>query len=204
MQKFGHFFEIIYFYFYKYLFALLNILSLFQDKKDNLWLGLDIGVSHVNLSSRFGTYNDSSGQIGTVYASIIYDNHLYLGTNQGLFIKQKDFDGPFNFIAGTSGQVWKLKMIDNLLFCGHNKGTLIIEDQRIKTRIFDASTVSPASRAASKARNNPPSSRASAWRRKVYSSSTRLATAVFSCMDWSGNGPKSDRKAATIQPERYK
>lgn len=115
-----------------------TILSLFQDKKDNLWLGLDIGVSHVNLSSRFGTYNDSSGQIGTVYASIIYDNHLYLGTNQGLFTKQKDFDGPFNFIAGTSGQVWKLKMIDNLLFCGHNKGTLIIENQRIKTRIFDA------------------------------------------------------------------
>ena len=95
-------------------------------------------VSHVNLSSRFGTYNDSSGQIGTVYASIIYDNHLYLGTNQGLFVKQRDLDGPFNFIAGTSGQVWKLKMIDNLLFCGHNKGTLIIENQRIKTRIFDA------------------------------------------------------------------
>ena len=27
-------------------------------------------------------------------------------------------------------------------------------------------------------------------------------TLVFSCMDWSGSGPNSDRRAATIHPER--
>ena len=30
-----------------------TILSIFQDQKNNLWLGLDIGISHVNLSSKF-------------------------------------------------------------------------------------------------------------------------------------------------------
>ena len=115
-----------------------TVLSLFQDSNYNLWLGLDIGISHINLSSRFRVYNDNSGQIGSVYASIIHDNYLYLGTNQGLFFKPRGFDGPFSFIKGTSGQVWTLKVIDNSLFCGHNKGTLVIENNRIKSKIFNA------------------------------------------------------------------
>ena len=49
-----------------------------------------------------------------------------------------------------------------------------------------------------------PSSRASACFRKVYSSSISAGTLVFSCIDWSGSGPKSDRSAATIQPDRYR
>ena len=115
-----------------------TILSVFQDQKNNLWLGLDIGISHVNLSSRFRVYNDASGQIGTVYASIVHENDLYLGTNQGLFVKARDFDGPFDFVKGTSGQVWSLKLIEDTLFCGHDKGTLIIENRNIKSRFFEA------------------------------------------------------------------
>ena len=115
-----------------------TVLSVFQDSNYDLWLGLDIGISHVNLSSRFRVYNDNSGQIGTVYTSIVHDGFLYLGTNQGLFFKARDYDGPFGFINGTSGQVWNLKVIDGLLFCGHNKGTLIIDKNKIKTEIFNA------------------------------------------------------------------
>lgn len=115
-----------------------TVLSVFQDSNYDLWLGLDIGISHVNLSSRFRVYNDNSGQIGTVYTSIVHDGFLYLGTNQGLFFKARDYDGPFTFINGTSGQVWNLKVIDGLLFCGHNRGTMIIDENEIKTEIFNA------------------------------------------------------------------
>ena len=38
----------------------------------------------------------------------------------------------------TSGQVWNLKVIDGLLFCGHNRGTMIIDENKIKTEIFNA------------------------------------------------------------------
>ena len=115
-----------------------TILSIFQDQKNNLWLGLDIGISHVNLSSKFRVYKDSAGQIGTVYASIVHKNNLYLGTNQGLFVKPRGLDGPFDFVEGTSGQVWTLKVIDEVLFCGHNKGTFIIKNKSIKSEILDA------------------------------------------------------------------
>ena len=72
-----------------------------------------------------------------VYSSIMYDDFLYLGTNQGLFYKRRDSDTNFIFVKGTNGQVWSLKVIDDLLFCGHNSGTFTIKNQKILQKIFD-------------------------------------------------------------------
>jgi len=115
-----------------------TVLSIYEDKKGNLWLGMDIGISHINLSSRFRMYNDAKGQIGTVYTSIVHKGDLYLGTNQGLFVKSRNNSGNFNFIEGTSGQVWTLKAIDGQLFCGHDLGTMIIEKGKVTTKITEA------------------------------------------------------------------
>jgi DNA-binding CsgD family transcriptional regulator/membrane protein implicated in regulation of membrane protease activity len=115
-----------------------TVLSIFEDKKGNLWLGMDIGISHINLSSRFRIYNDAKGQIGTVYTSIVHKGDLYLGTNQGLFVKSRNNSGDFNFIEGTSGQVWTLRVIDGQLFCGHDLGTMIIKKGKVATKIIEA------------------------------------------------------------------
>lgn len=109
-----------------------TILSLFRDKSDNLWLGLDNGISYIEISSPI-TYLNYCYGIETGYASIVYNNILYLGTNQGLFAKKLDqlnnyseTDLKFRLIEGTEGQVWCLKVIDNNLFCGHNNGVFLI------------------------------------------------------------------------------
>jgi len=115
-----------------------TVLSVFEDYQSNLWLGLDIGISHINLSSQFVVYKDTKGAIGTVYTSVVYDDYLYLGTNQGLFYKRRNTDTDFTFVKGTNGQVWNLKIIDNLLFCGHDRGTLIIKNKKVK-QIIDQS-----------------------------------------------------------------
>ena len=65
-----------------------TVLSVFQDSNYDLWLGLDIGISHVNLSSRFRVYNDNSGQIGTVYTSIVHDGFVSRDKS-GLFSSQE-------------------------------------------------------------------------------------------------------------------
>lgn len=106
-----------------------TVLSLFEDSEQNIWLGLDNGINCVNITSPFTIYNDDKGEIGTVYASAIYNNNLYLGTNQGLFVKGLNIDEPFHFIEGTKGQVWCLVKINNTLFCGHNNGTFIVKDR---------------------------------------------------------------------------
>ncbi len=105
-----------------------TVLSLFQDKDNNIWLGLDNGISCVNYSSPFRVYNDTKGVFGTVYASAESDGFLYLGTNQGLYFKKFDSDDDFQPISGTKGQVWVLKKIGGTLFCGHNDGTFIVSN----------------------------------------------------------------------------
>jgi ligand-binding sensor domain-containing protein/DNA-binding CsgD family transcriptional regulator len=109
-----------------------TILSLFTDRSDNLWLGLDNGVDYVNINSPI-TFLQSTDGIGAGYCAIVKDGKLYLGTNQGLFVT--DWHGSeqisnLRLIPGTLGQVWSLEIQDGELLCGHNNGTFVIEDER--------------------------------------------------------------------------
>ncbi len=107
-----------------------TILSVFQDNDDNLWLGLDNGIGVVNMNSRFHEYLDNLGRLGLVYTSKLVDGNLYLGTNQGLFVKRQNSEEDFKLIPGTDGQVWNLEFIDDTLFCGHNSGTFVVSGDR--------------------------------------------------------------------------
>lgn len=107
-----------------------TVLSLFTDENQNLWAGLNSGIDRVDISSPLYFYFDKTGKVGTVFSSIIHQNKIYLGTNQGLFYSEwssgnsklfQSFD--FKLIEGSQGQVWDLSLIDNELLCGHNEGT---------------------------------------------------------------------------------
>ena len=110
-----------------------TVLSVFEDIDSNIWLGLDNGINCINSKSPIKIFNDSRGQLGSVYASSVYNGYLYLGTNQGLFYRDLDnTDKPFTFIKGTQGQVWFLEVISDELFCGHNSGTFLISNNKAK------------------------------------------------------------------------
>ena len=109
-----------------------TILCLFEDLEQNIWLGLDNGINCLNMTSPFKVFNDGDGHLGTIYASAIFKNNLYIGTNQGLFYKSYNSEEEFKFIEGTKGQVWCLNTFDDTLFCGHNDGTFIIEQDKAK------------------------------------------------------------------------
>lgn len=104
-----------------------TILSIFEDKDSNIWLGLDKGVNCINNGSPFLMYKDRNKFSGTVYTAVLFKGVIYLGTNQGLFYKPQDSEGSFTFVNETQGQVWSLQVIDDTLFCGHDSGTLIVE-----------------------------------------------------------------------------
>ncbi|MFT5257449.1 MAG: AraC family chitin signaling transcriptional activator [Arenicella sp.] len=106
-----------------------TILSVFEDVDKNIWLGLDNGINLVNYSSPIKIFINHKDFLGTIYASVMYDGALYLGTNQGLFYKEQNSNNPFTFIKNTQGQVWNLSVIDGTLFCGHDSGTFIINNK---------------------------------------------------------------------------
>lgn len=101
-------------------------LSVFEDKDKNLWVALDNGINCINLQSAVRSFVDDTGFLGTVYASILHNGLLYVGTNQGLFCKAYLSNDDFKFVAGTKGQVWSLYDHGGTLFCGHDSGTYII------------------------------------------------------------------------------
>ncbi|MCD2259439.1 helix-turn-helix and ligand-binding sensor domain-containing protein [Psychroserpens luteolus] len=109
-----------------------TVLSVFEDKNDNIWLGLDNGINCINSSSPFRVYDDKKGQLGAVHAAKVYDDKLYLGTNQGLFVKPLNSLEEFKLVDGTKGQVWCLEVYDNTLFCGHDLGTFVINETGIQ------------------------------------------------------------------------
>lgn len=107
-----------------------TVLSVFEDIDDNIWLGLDNGINTLNNSSPFKIHSNKNDFLGTVYTSIVFNNILYLGTNQGLFFQKMDSDLPFKLIENTQGQVWNLIQIDNSLFCGHDSGIFLIDKEK--------------------------------------------------------------------------
>ena len=106
-----------------------TVLSLFSDAEKNIWVGLDNGLSVININSPFQLFHDNLGKIGTVYTSYQDEDHLYLGTNQGLYFR-KNSEEKFTFLEGTNGQVWSIQEINGDVLCGHNNGTFIIKGEK--------------------------------------------------------------------------
>lgn len=110
-----------------------TVLSVFEDKDDNIWLGLDNGINCININSPVSVYHDDNGSLGTVYTSLIFEDQLFVGTNQGLFKRPLNTPNTdFELIEGSEGQVWTLKEVDGDLLCGHNNGSYLYSDGVLK------------------------------------------------------------------------
>jgi ligand-binding sensor domain-containing protein/DNA-binding CsgD family transcriptional regulator len=110
-----------------------TVLTSFVDSKNNLWLGLDNGITFVNENSPFTFFGVSYG-ISTVYASIVCNNNLYVATNQGVFYHAWNYpfkEENFKLVEGTTGQAWNIQAIDNQIFCAHNRGAFLINNGKL-------------------------------------------------------------------------
>ncbi len=105
-----------------------TILSLHVDRSKNLWLGLDNGIAYLEINSPLEYIGTK--RIGTGYCCRLFKGNLYLGTNQGLYVRPLNIDTPeddFTLIKHTAGQVWTLEEIGGQLLCGHAKGSFLID-----------------------------------------------------------------------------
>lgn len=107
-----------------------TVLAMHVEPDNKVWLGLDNGISFVDLSSHNYFFNDISGRLGAVYDVVKFKDTLYIGSNTGLFYL--DSNNALQFVEGSQGQVWDLEIIEGQLFCGHNNGTYIVEGFTLK------------------------------------------------------------------------
>ncbi len=117
-----------------------NILSIFSDKNENLWLGLDNGIDLIAYNNSIKNIFPENEDRSVGYASIIYNHRLYLGTSTGVYTAKIDSSkdlsftkGNFEFVSNTAGQVWNFSEVNGKLLLGHNKGAFFIQNTEAKS-----------------------------------------------------------------------
>ncbi len=112
-----------------------HVLSVYKDRGNNLWVGLNNGIDYIAINSPFTKLMPDQEQEGTAYAGKIFQEALYLGTSKGAYIRPwKNYYNPleennFKLVKGTEGQVWGLDLVEEDLFMGHHNLGLIINKQ---------------------------------------------------------------------------
>lgn len=105
-----------------------NVLSVFCDQQQNLWLGLDNGIDFIAYNSAIKHISPSQ-EDGPGYGIALFNNQLYIGSSTGLYVaplkETNDLSyviSDFKKIENSEGQIWNLTVIDNRLFAGHHEG----------------------------------------------------------------------------------
>lgn len=111
-----------------------NVLTIFLDKQQNLWLGLDNGIDFIVYNSAIKRIAPSL-QGGAGYSAIIHQKTLYAGTSAGVYsvplqnVNDLSFSkGTFSPVLNTTGQTWNLTEINGQLLLGHHEGAFVIKD----------------------------------------------------------------------------
>ena len=122
-----------------------NIRTIFKDRNQNLWLGLDNGIDFIAFNNAIKyIYPDRMKQTSG-YSTIILNQKLYVGTSNGLFYLPlqpglRDISyttSNFKEIENTQGQIWNLNVINKTLLVAHEDGALIL-DQDKANRLFSS------------------------------------------------------------------
>jgi AraC family transcriptional regulator, chitin signaling transcriptional activator len=107
-----------------------SVLCIEKDSENDIWLGLDNGIAHIELNTPIKLFTDLQGQLGSVYCISNQNNNLILGSNHGLFKYENE---KLELINNSQGQVWKIFSIDSLSsLIGHNDGTFILKNDELK------------------------------------------------------------------------
>ncbi|PXY41458.1 histidine kinase [Flavobacterium cheongpyeongense] len=102
-----------------------SVLSIGVDKENDLWLGLDNGIAHVEVNSPISIFYDNSGILGSVYSVATTNKGYLIASNHGVF---EFISGQFKMLPNTQGQAWNITKTDNKYIIGHNDGTFCYEN----------------------------------------------------------------------------
>lgn len=108
-----------------------TILSLLINEHGCVWMGLDNGLSFAMPNMTFRNVVSPRCNIGTGYTTIVCGQTLYLGTNQGLYVRHLPLSQQMTasqpqLVDGVSSQVWHLSEVGNTVLCGTDRGLFCV------------------------------------------------------------------------------
>lgn len=105
-----------------------TVLGIETDGWGNIWAALDDGIGFIAGTQEKSYKIEPLPGIGAIYSIAKLNNLLYLATNQGLFVSEKNNPGgKFSFVPETQGQIWNCQAIGDQLFVNHNGGSYLVK-----------------------------------------------------------------------------
>jgi len=109
------------------------------DKEGNLWVTLKGGISLIQISSPLSKIIDGTNSETKIYCSQIYQNKLYIGTDNGVFWLNwetyksgKRENVTFQHVSGMSENVWNVGIFGNSLLAFEKNGIFEINGNSAK------------------------------------------------------------------------
>lgn len=118
-----------------------NVLSVFIDRDNNLWAGLDNGISFIAYNSAIKYIKPRKPDELSGYSARIYNKRLYIATSNGAYstplinnLKDISFSkSEFKELNNSAGQVWHLDEVNGQLLMGHHNGSFLLkQDEAIQ------------------------------------------------------------------------
>jgi ligand-binding sensor domain-containing protein len=107
-----------------------SVYSVYEDANRLLWISEGNGISSYQHKTPFELFSQNDGLEGMVYCMNCFNNKLYVGTDQTLYIQNQD--KTFSGIEHTEGQSMRLLTIQNKFYDVNNAlGILNIEKNKV-------------------------------------------------------------------------
>ncbi|SEW32777.1 ligand-binding sensor domain-containing protein [Chitinophaga arvensicola] len=113
-----------------------DVISVFLDKNNNLWAGLNNGISFIayNAAIKYITPNKVNELSG--YSTRIFNNELYIATSDGAwYVPLTGTGGDLSFAKGdfsrvrnSRAEVWRLDEVNNHILMGQHTGSAVLKD----------------------------------------------------------------------------
>ncbi|OQP62876.1 hypothetical protein A3860_26560 [Niastella vici] len=115
-----------------------NVLCIYLDRDQNLWMGLDNGIVCITWNNAIKNIFPEPVDRNSGTSSIVHNNQLYLGTSSGLYstgLSAAGTDlsftiGSFTLVENSKGQVWNVSEVNGQLLLAHNKGAFWVNGNK--------------------------------------------------------------------------
>jgi DNA-binding CsgD family transcriptional regulator len=113
-----------------------NIKCIFKDNKNNIWLGLEDGLSVIDLNSPVTWLNSKLFNGAAGYSAAVFENHLFFAMANGIYKMPLPLPGNFKsganeMIKIASGLSWKIANVQGRLFAGRDDGFFEVKENKL-------------------------------------------------------------------------
>jgi DNA-binding CsgD family transcriptional regulator len=104
-------------------------LRVFQDHSGSLWVGMQNGMSLIDINSPLRLINQNIGIQGSGYEAFEREEGTYYTTSNGIyFLRGNASTALCEFLEGTEGPAYGMQVINKKLYAGHHTGLFLLEN----------------------------------------------------------------------------